>query len=58
LPLRHPEKIARKEIMLKFIKNGVISHSQTEEMMQLRNKIDNEVKKYSQEAEYIYKNKI
>lgn len=59
LPLKHPEKIARKEIMTKLIKKGVINHSDTGEMVELRDKIDKDIKKYVEEAKtnYLARNK-
>lgn len=55
LPLMHPEKIARKKIMLDLIKRGIIYYKDTEKMLELRNKIKKEVIKDVKEAKVEYK---
>ncbi|MCK4496624.1 MAG: LAGLIDADG family homing endonuclease [Candidatus Aenigmarchaeota archaeon] len=55
LPLRHPERIARKEIMLDLERKGVIYHKDTEKMIKLRGKIKGSTKDFIKKAEIEYK---
>lgn len=57
LPLKHPEKIERKNIILDLLERKVSYHKDTSKMLKLRNKIKEEVRKDINEAKTEYLNK-